>query len=317
MALDYSVAIPARNAASFVASALMSVYQQSCPPHEVVVVDDGSDDETASIARDAGARVISLPESVGPSASRNIAVSDTSTSIIAFLDADDEWLPDHAALVLAALVARDVAFAGSDAECFGEGAGVVRTFLPERNPADLRDAFVATNPVIQSSVMVRREAFENAGGYDTGLRLSEDYELWTRVAEHGLYAHVARSTVRRRIHVAQASKRFQAELVRAWWDVRRRVVARRLTAAAAEVAQRERTLKLLESACQTDIDWAIWMGDATLLAIVRDELQATERSLLLEGRLSAFVGLDSAPRRLAQDVRCAGKSLLQSVRRSR
>ncbi len=312
MALDYSVVIPARNAASFVASALQSVQRQSRAPQEVIVVDDGSDDETAFVARGAGARVISLPDSVGPSASRNIAVRETSSSIIAFLDADDEWRPDHAALVLGALVSRDVAFAGSDAECFGEGTGVVRTFLPERNPADLRDAFVATNPVIQSSVMVRREAFDNAGGYDAGLRLSEDYELWTRVAEHGLYAHVAESTVRRRIHVAQASKRFQPELVRAWWEVRRRVVARRLTAASA--AQRERTLGLLEAACQTDIDWAIWTGDGTLLAIVRDELQAAERALSLEGRLSAVAGLDSAPRRLAQDLRCAGKSLLQSVR---
>jgi len=293
----------------------MSVRRQSLAPHEVVVVDDGSDDETAVVARDAGARVISLPNSVGPSASRNIAVSETSSSIIAFLDADDEWLPDHAALVLAALVARDVVFAGSDAECFGDGTGVVQTFLPEHNPADLRDAFVATNPVIQSSVMVRREAFDNAGGYDAGLRLAEDYELWTRVAELGLYAHVGQSTVRRRIHVAQVSKRFQADLVRAWWDVRRRLVARRLTGSA--TAHRERTLGLLEAACQTDIEWAIWTGDTSLLAIVREELQVTERAFSLERRLSAFSGLDSAPRRLAQDLRCAGKSLLQSVRGSR
>jgi len=293
----------------------MSVQRQSCPPHDVIVVDDGSDDETAFIARAAGARVISLPASLGPSASRNIAVGATNTSIIAFLDADDEWLDDHAALVLAALVGHDVAFAGSDAELFGEGTGLVRTFLPERNPADLRDAFVTSNPVIQSSVMVRREAFDMAGGYNEALRLSEDYELWTRVAEHGLYAHVSRATVRRRIHVAQASKRFQADLVHAWWDVRRRAVTRRLTEATP--VQRERILGLLEAACQTDIDWAVWTGDATLLAIVRDELQATEQGLSLEDRLSIFSGLASPARRLAQDLRCAGKSLLQSVRGSR
>jgi glycosyltransferase involved in cell wall biosynthesis len=187
---DYAVVIPARNAERFIASTLASVQGQSLPPRDIVVIDDGSTDRTAAVARAAGVRVIGRSTSQGPSAARNLGVTETDTPLIAFLDADDEWKPDHAELVVAALSSSAVVFAGSDAEQFGSGSGTSQSFRSDENPIDLCDMLVADNPVIQSSVIVRREAFEQSGGYDEGMFLSEDYDLWTRIAEQGLYAHV-------------------------------------------------------------------------------------------------------------------------------
>lgn len=307
--------IPAHNAGRFVAATIESVLRQTVPPSDVVVVDDGSSDETASIARASGARVIAHTESRGPSASRNRGVAETSHPVVAFLDADDEWMPDHAERLLDALTEDDVVFAGSDAQRFGTDSGEIRSQLPGRRPIDLSDNLIMDNPVIQSSVMVVREAFVKAGGYDESLRLSEDYELWTRIAEYGLYAHVGEATVRRRIHAEQVTQRFRGDLVRAWWGVRRRVLERRLRNA--NPAKRDHLLSLLDAACQADLDWAIWTGDGAMLALVREELRATDTELALSDRLTAASGLRSPSRRLSQDVRCASRSLLQMVRGNR
>ncbi len=312
---DYCVVIPARNAERFIAATLASVQQQTLPPSEIVVIDDGSDDRTAAVATAAGAKVIRRPASHGPSASRNLGVAETDAPLIAFLDADDEWKPEHAERVVDALSTADVAFAGSDAEHFGSGSGISRSFQSELNPIDLRDMLVTDNPVIQSSVIVRRDAFELAGGYDETMFLSEDYDLWTRIAEYGMYSHVDAATVRRRMHAEQISQRYRAELVRAWWGVRRRLLARRLIEA--EGYERDRLLRLLDAASQADLDWAIWTGDGTMLTIVREELRTTDQELALDDRLNAVSGLKSPSRRLSQDVRCASRSILQMVRGDR
>ncbi len=315
MMTDYSVVIPAYNAERFIASTLASINRQTLPPTEIVVVDDASSDQTAAVARASGARVVTQLSSKGPSASRNRGVAETQSPIVAFLDADDEWMPDHAERLLHALSADGIAFAGSDAERFGTESGVVRTALTGTEPVDLRDALISDNPVIQSSVMISREAFERAGGYDETLRLSEDYDLWTRVAEHGMFAYVNVPTVRRRMHAHQATQRFKAELVKAWWGVRRRCVSRRLAGAAP--IEQTHVLKLLDAASAGDIEWAIWTGEEAMLSLVRGQLNATDVALGLGERLGALGGLGSPSRRLSQDLRCACRALIQLVRGER
>ena len=143
MTTNYSVVIPAYNAERFIASTLASINRQTLPPQEIVVVDDGSSDQTANVARAAGARVVVQTSSMGPSASRNRGVAETRTEVVAFLDADDEWFPDHAERLMLALSAEGIAFAGSDAELFGAESGVVPTALAETDALDLRDTLAA------------------------------------------------------------------------------------------------------------------------------------------------------------------------------
>lgn len=102
--MSYAVAIPAYNAAETLAEALQSVLSQTIPPTEVIVVDDGSTDETSGIARKFGGVVQVLrTENSGCGAATTRAIRATTRSIVATLDADDLWLPDKMAHQLATL----------------------------------------------------------------------------------------------------------------------------------------------------------------------------------------------------------------------
>lgn len=93
-----SVIVPARNAAAHIGRTLRNILDQSHSNLEVLVVDDGSDDETASIIQSFGARVQYLrQESQGPSAARNAALKIARGEMVAFLDADDLWSRNHIA----------------------------------------------------------------------------------------------------------------------------------------------------------------------------------------------------------------------------
>ena len=90
-----SVVIPCYNGARFLEQALASVREQTRPVDEVIVVDDGSTDDSADIARRAGVTCLSLEENMGPGASRNRGIALCRGEIVAFLDCDDYWMPEH------------------------------------------------------------------------------------------------------------------------------------------------------------------------------------------------------------------------------
>jgi glycosyltransferase involved in cell wall biosynthesis len=278
MSASYCVVIPAHNSERYLGTALDSVARQAVAPVQTVVVDDGSSDRTQAIARAAGATVVVAPASQGPSAARNRGVAHSSAPLIAFLDADDEWLPDHASRLLQLFDDADVVFAGSSAEKFGSEVGIVGPAAESDTSTDLRDLLITENPVIQS-------------------------------AEVGRFNAVGAATVRRRMHAEQVSQRYRGDLVRAWWHVRRRTVGRRLSVASQ--FERVRVLQILEQSARLDVDWAIWTGDGAMLTIVREELRATDEQLGLGTRLSAAGGLGQPALRLSQDVRCGSRSLLQ------
>jgi glycosyltransferase involved in cell wall biosynthesis len=312
---SYSVVIPAFNAARFIDAAIRSVQAQTIAPAEIVVVDDGSTDSTVSVAKSLGAFVVSLPSQSGPSTARNIGVKLTSSPLVAFLDADDVWLADHAASLLAAFDAPQTVFAGSYAEKFGSESGVVRPGISGDGVKDLRDILLLENPINQSATMVRRASFYAAGGYEATMSLSEDYDLWNRMAEQGSFHFVDRVTIRRRMHAGQLTQQFRGDLVRAWWVVRLRAVSRRFRDASQ--LERHRVLQILERVAKTDVDFAIWTGDSSLLAIVREELRTADTALDLGQRLSAAGGIGQPARRLSQDVRCGSRSLLQLIQGQR
>ena len=311
--LDYCVVIPAKNAAAFIDRALASVQAQSAPALEVVVVDDGSTDATAAICQSRGVRVVYLSESRGPSAARNCGVAATTAPLIAFLDADDEWMPTHTQELLRIVSLNGVAFAASDAERFGTETGLISHGLSSRSGLDLPDLLILENPIIQSAVMIRRSAFDAAGGYDESLRYSEDYDLWNRLLDFGRFGYVETATVRRRMHPAQLTATNRPELVRSSSEVRRRMLRTRLSGAKAD--ERQRVLELLHDAAKTELDWAIWTGDKSMLEIVRAELLQTDSHLGFGNRLARSGGADDAFRLVWQNVRCASRRVLNVVAR--
>lgn len=179
-ATDYAVIIPAWNAANHIRTALESVFAQTLPPTQVIVVDDGSPDGDALRAALTiyGDRVQLLRQANGgPAAARNTGARASITTWIAFLDADDHWLPHK--------MQRQLALTGQAR--VGLLHGCARENLP-RLPRELDFATLwKRNRICTSMTVVRREAFERLGGFNAAPELvgAEDYHLWLRIAHAG------------------------------------------------------------------------------------------------------------------------------------
>lgn len=190
-----TVVIPAYNAAWCVARAIDSVLGQSWPDYELVVVDDGSTDDTARVLDSYGAaiRVVRQPNA-GLSAARNAGIAAAKGEWVAFLDADDWWLPEKLAAQMALIgrepdvgfcstAARIVSPDGEQLEVWPDG-GLHGNILP-----DLFD----TNAGVAgsgSAVLARRDLLSRCGGFDTTLRSVEDIDMWMRLAAITTYACV-------------------------------------------------------------------------------------------------------------------------------
>ncbi len=162
-----SVIIPAYNAAATLCAAIESALSQEPAPLEVIVVDDGSTDDTAAVAAAYPCHVITQ-QNAGPSAARNRGVSQASGDYFAFLDADDRFLPGKIAAQLEALSAHpEVGF------CY-------TSFL-----TDSGDSISRPCPLL-SSILIRREAFWRIGPLDESLRNSEDVDWLMRAADEGV-----------------------------------------------------------------------------------------------------------------------------------
>ena len=188
-----SILIPAFNAGRFIRRALESVHAQTHEAWEVVVVEDGTHDETEAVVSQFAA---SVSQSVryenngsnrGVSATRNRAMALAKGTVFAFLDADDRWTPEHLASGLETLErGADLCF--SDFQIFEEstqtvGASFVsgQALTGDPLPRLFESNFIQTS----SLVMMRREAAEKAGGFDVELKVGEDCGYWLRALSQG------------------------------------------------------------------------------------------------------------------------------------
>jgi glycosyltransferase involved in cell wall biosynthesis len=186
-----SVIIPAYNAASFLAEAIQSVTAQTVPPLEILVVDDGSTDETAQVAARFQDRIHYLYQGhAGAGAARNLAIARARGEFLAMLDADDLWLPDKLALQLEAF-ASDPALDIVSGHVF-EFRIREDGHMQERPPVP---------GVTASSTMVRASSFRRVGLLRTDLQLGEFIDWGARALELGLQQRILPQIVsRRRIH---------------------------------------------------------------------------------------------------------------------
>ncbi|HJP39532.1 MAG TPA: glycosyltransferase [Gammaproteobacteria bacterium] len=181
-----TVVIPAYNEAETIAAAINSVMQQSFTNFELLVIDDGSTDDTAEISAaiaDPRVQVLSF-DNQGLAASRNRGIRHATGELIAFLDADDLWTPNKLHSQVEALQQHPEAkLAYSWTDCIDEdnrflrhgshvhAEGLVYKLLLSRNFMDNG-----------SSPMVRKSAFDEAGVFDESYRAGEDWDMWLRLA---------------------------------------------------------------------------------------------------------------------------------------
>ncbi len=191
-----SVVIPAYNAAAFLANTIQSVQQQTMPDWELLIVNDGSSDDTTAIAAtyataDARIRLISQANQ-GVSATRNRGVAESRADLIAFLDADDHWAAEKLHAHLAQLAQHPELGVSFDRVAFVDGQGhptgqVATAPLTGLTP----QRFLYENPTTTtSSWVVRRAAFEQVGGFVAGMSYAEDLEWLFRCSLHWAIAGI-------------------------------------------------------------------------------------------------------------------------------
>ncbi len=183
--------IPAFNAERTIRRALASVRAQTLAAHEVVVVDDASTDGTLEVLRDHGdpSLVIeALAENVGAAEARNRGVAVASGTHIAFLDADDEWLPEKLERQASLMAANpSCVLVSCDTQAMrlqGEPVRMHERCPPTPGPLAWK-ALLQENFIPTPTVFARRADILDVGGFDPDLTIGEDLDLWIRLAERG------------------------------------------------------------------------------------------------------------------------------------
>lgn len=185
--LRVGVVIPAYNAAPTLARALRSVLDQDPPPEEVIVVDDGSGDETAIVAREFGDVVYLRQSNLGPSAARNRGWSQLKTEAVVFLDADDFLLRGGLSVRRNLLTGGETLWAYTEG-FLEDGSGSRWHFSASYPPGGqegggrLLPDLLCRNFIGTSGTIVRRDVLEFVGGFDESTRWMEDWDLWLRLA---------------------------------------------------------------------------------------------------------------------------------------
>src|ERR1700751_5916695 len=206
--LPVSVLIPAYNRAAMLRRSLGSVWsQRPSLPGEVIVVDDGSVDETAQVAGEMGATVVRHPRNLGLSAARNTGLTAARYSWIALLDSDDEWLSHHLA-TLWPLLDDNVLVAGSALQCGADPRNDWFAGPFTQGPLRLHsgDQLIYPSNIIRvSASIVRRELALEVGGFRAHHGVSEDFDMWLRLLERGSGVCSPRVSVYYHVHGEQMS----------------------------------------------------------------------------------------------------------------
>jgi glycosyltransferase involved in cell wall biosynthesis len=221
MPLTVGVCIPAYNVQSYIEDALDSVLRQTMAPDRVIIVNDGSTDNTHEVIKSWLTRHSARFEIVnqakaGVSAARNAAVAALSCDVVAMLDADDVWLPDFLETLVPPFERhKDLVVCFGDVEKFSDNQVVQESFLSGkpvlRLPFD-QDAggcrvirgsaytsLVTGAYAAPSATVVSRQAFRQVGGFDPNQLVSEDRDLLMRISRVGRFGYYSRVVTRKRV----------------------------------------------------------------------------------------------------------------------
>jgi hypothetical protein len=227
-----SVLMPVRDGARFLDAALASLAAQTFRDFEIILVENGSADGSSGIVaawakREPRLRAFRLDRG-GLAASLNFAAAQARAPLLARLDADDIAHPHRLALQYRAMLRnRSLGLLGTMMEFIDRrGRSLGRSSAPLGHAA-LKEHLQTSCGFIQSSVMMRAEIFHRAGGYRPGLNISEDYDLWARMAELCRCANLPDVLGGYRVHPASLTSRYPARMAIASLCVSAALEARR------------------------------------------------------------------------------------------
>lgn len=213
---EISVIIPTFNSAHFLPEALESIFSQTYQGDmEIIVVNDGSTDDTGKIVRSYRKELIYVEqENAGPASARNTGISYARGEYIAFLDADDLWLPCKLEEQMNVFSLNpDVAIVYSQMVNFDQATHEVSSPWPSRvYSGRVFERLLIENFIPLPSVVIKTSVLMDVGGFDEGLITAEDTNLYLRVAKKFQIAGVRKALVRRRIHGSNLSERVDIDI---------------------------------------------------------------------------------------------------------
>lgn len=170
----FSIVLPTNNRKEYFKNALSSILNQKNGNWELIIINDGNDNVQDIIPRDERIRYIKNKNTIGASASRNIGVKVSRGDFIAYLDDDDEWLPEHLSLSQNILYSYDFIYSGSKINKNGK-------LSPWYNEKFSYKKLAQRNFIPTPSVIHRRDLIYKAGLWDEKLNCLQDWDLWCRM----------------------------------------------------------------------------------------------------------------------------------------
>lgn len=181
--LNISVIIPTFNRKGLVKRAIQSVLYQSLPLHEIIVIDDGSVDGTDQLIKNEFPQVkYSWQENSGISSARNLGIRKSKGNWIAFLDSDDEWLPKKLEIQTCALEENpQYQICHTNEIWIRKGKRVNPKEKHQKFGGYIFEKCLPLCVISPSSVLIKKQVFEEYGLFDTALPTCEDYDMWLRL----------------------------------------------------------------------------------------------------------------------------------------
>jgi glycosyltransferase involved in cell wall biosynthesis len=207
-----SVITTTYNRAHYVREAIDSALAQTYPNVEIIVVDDGSTDETQAVLKGYGDKISHFYQNnQGLSAARNLGIKNSSGEYLAFLDDDDIWLPEKLELQVAYMEAHpEVGMVHADmfvlSERSGDSRPRKREFSRPIPSGYVLPELIQRNFILVCTALVRRSCLDTAGLFDPELRAAEDYNLWLRIARRFSITYMDRPLAICRLHTTNMTR---------------------------------------------------------------------------------------------------------------
>jgi glycosyltransferase involved in cell wall biosynthesis len=207
-----SVLMSVYNGERYLAAALDSILAQTFRDFELILIDDGSKDASPGIVQDYAKRdsriKLTVRENKGLTVTLNEAFAQSRGRFLARMDGDDVALPERFARQVELLDANpDVVLTGGYFQLIDGAGRLLTTLRPPTNDADIQAKLLqGHNAICHPCAMIRRNAMEKVGGYDTRFKTSQDLDLWLRLGEVGKLANVPHPLLQFRLHESSVSE---------------------------------------------------------------------------------------------------------------
>lgn len=215
--MKVSVIIPTYNSAKYVTEAIDSVLAQTYKNYEIIVIDDGSTDNTKELLKSYKKKIKYIyQENKGQAWARNTGIKKAKGELIAFLDADDVWLAKKLELQVPLFKDKEIGLVYGDIALFGDKTNLKLIHNNDFKRGYIFKDLIKDNFICISTTIIRKDVLDMVGLFNSKIRYVEDLELWLRVVYKNKIDYTPEKVVKYRVHPGNVSrdyeKQFKTEL---------------------------------------------------------------------------------------------------------